>query len=81
MQRSLTTLKLRQTNLPVFVPVLNKPDFEAVTIQELFYEVEAPDSVNINAYVVDIHECPEDAVCVLPDRIVVTENLPPEVTY
>jgi len=47
----------------------------------LFYEAEAPDSLNINAYVVDIHECPEDAICVLPDRIIVSENLPPEETF
>jgi len=56
-------------------------NFETVSIQELLYEVEAPDSLNINAYVVDIHECPEEAVCVLPDRIIVSECLPPEETF
>jgi len=56
-------------------------NFETVSIQELFYEAQTPDSLNINAYVVDIHECPEGAVCVLPDRIVVSESLPPEETF
>jgi len=42
---------------------------------------ETPDSLNINACIVDNHECPEDAVCVLPDRIIVSESLPPEETF
>lgn len=52
-------------------------DFGAVLISDLFNEVEPPDSVNINAFVFDIHECPENAACILPDRIAVSENLPP----
>lgn len=51
--------------------------FETVTIQQLLYEVETPDSLNINAYVIVISECPESANCFLPDRIGASENLPP----
>jgi len=56
-------------------------NFETVSIHQLFYEAEAPDSLNIKAYVIDIHECPEGAVCVLPDRIIVSECLPPDETF
>lgn len=52
-------------------------NFETVTIQQLLYEVETPDSLNINAYVIDIHECPEGAACFRPDGIDVSESLPP----
>jgi len=50
--------------------------FEVVTIQQLLNEVQPPDSVNINAYVIAVHECPENSACILPDRIEVSENLP-----
>ena len=51
--------------------------FETVTIQQILYEVEPPDSLNINAYVINIRECPEGATCFIPDGIDVSESLPP----
>lgn len=49
---------------------------ENAAIQQLLYEVDTPDSLNINAYVIDIHECPKGFVCFLPDRISVSETWP-----
>jgi len=50
---------------------------ETVTIQEILYEVEVPDSLNIKAHVIDIFECSICAPGILPERIGVWENLPP----
>lgn len=52
-------------------------NFEVVTIQQLLNEVQPPDSVNIEVYVVAIHECPKNSACFLPDRIEVSESVPP----
>jgi len=68
-----------QMSLKESIPKLSI--FQTVSMQELFYEVATPDSQNINAYVVDTNEYPEEAVCVLPDRNVVSESLLPEETF
>lgn len=51
--------------------------FETVTVQQILYEVKPPDSLNINAYVINIRECPEGATCFSPDGIDVSESLSP----
>lgn len=52
-------------------------NFETVGIQQLLNEVETPDSVNVENYVFDITQCPEEAICVAPDGIWTSESLPP----
>jgi len=45
------------------------------TIDQLRNEVVPPDSLNIDAFVVNIIACPEDAACFLLDGILVSESL------
>jgi hypothetical protein len=52
-------------------------NFETVGIQQLLNEVQTPDSVNIETYVFGINQCPEEAICVAPDGIWLSESLPP----
>lgn len=52
-------------------------NFETVGIQQLLNEVETPNSVNIETFVIAMFQCPEDASCILPDRIFVSGSLPP----
>lgn len=55
-------------------------DLEILTIRQLLNEVQTPDSVNIDPYVIDVHECPEGATCIIPDQLDVSERLPPSNT-
>lgn len=55
-------------------------NYETVSIQQLLNEVETPDSLNIETFIFNIIECPEEAICVYPDGIMTSENLPPSDT-
>ncbi|MDZ7660679.1 hypothetical protein [Fodinibius sp.] len=52
-------------------------NFETVGIQQVLNKVETPDSVNIESFVFNTFQCPEDATCVAPDGIWVSDRLPP----
>lgn len=55
-------------------------NFETVGIEQVLNEVETPDSVNIESFVFNIFQCPEDAICVAPDGIWTSDTLPPNDT-
>ncbi len=55
-------------------------NFETVGIQQVLNEIQTPDSVNIESFVFNSFQCPEDATCILPDGIWVSDRLPPSDT-
>jgi len=55
-------------------------NFETVGIQQVLNEIQTPDSVNIESFVFNIFQCPEEATCILPDGIWTSDTLPPNDT-
>jgi hypothetical protein len=49
-------------------------DVRRVSLQDARQTVQAPDTVNVEAYVVDYAICPQDANCFLPDGIIIAER-------
>lgn len=55
-------------------------NFETVSVPQVLNEVKTPDSVNIESFVFNIFQCPEEAICVAPDGIFTSDTLPPNDT-
>lgn len=53
-------------------------DVERVSLEAASLTVEAPDTVNVVVYVVDINICPPELRCIMPDGILIAEGLNPE---
>ncbi len=53
-------------------------NFEVVTIEHLKTQVSGPDSLNVEAYVVERFYCPPDHYCFVGDNIVISEKLNPD---
>jgi len=50
-------------------------DFKKVTLSELRNDFTVADSVNMDFYVVDLFECPENARCFIADYLMISESL------
>jgi hypothetical protein len=51
---------------------------QSVSFEDARRTIPPPDTVNVEAYVVELAICPEDAACFLPDGIVIAESREPE---
>lgn len=50
-------------------------DLPLVGLEALRHTRPAPDSVNVLAYIVDERRCPPDAMCIVPDAILIASDL------
>jgi len=53
-------------------------DVRRVALTDARRTVPAPDTVNVEAYVIELAICPENANCLLPDGIVIAERREPD---
>lgn len=53
-------------------------DTRRVSLADARRTIPAPDTVNVEAYVIKLAICPEDANCLLPDGIVIAESREPD---
>lgn len=51
---------------------------EVTTVHYLKEQVEPPDSLNVDAYVINIIACPPKSYCILPDGIIISDSLNPQ---
>ena len=54
-------------------------DARRVSLEDARRTVTTPDTVNVEAYVIELAICPENANCMLPDAIIVAESPDPDV--
>ena len=53
-------------------------DTRRVSLADARRTIPAPDTVNVEAYVIKLAICPENANCLLPDGIIIAENREPD---
>ena len=53
-------------------------DARRISLEDARRTVTTPDTVNVEAYVIELAICPENANCTLPDGIIVAESSDPD---